>query len=178
MHPLESIPEERRRRAFLVLAAASVALMAALGVEGGPLRTSAAPCGIVSYELAGSRGAADAILASWDPPGRETARGNLILDFVFLIAYSSAIGLGALLAGDRHRAAGRLRLAMLALPLAWGATAAGALDAAENVALLADLSGSTRFAWPEIARLAAIPKFVLVAAGILYALPAFLRPRP
>ena len=43
-----------------------------------------------------------------------------------------------------------------------------ALDAVENLALIQLLRGSTWEPWPALARACAIPKFAIVAAGLLY----------
>jgi hypothetical protein len=55
--------------------------------------------------------------------------------------------------------------------------AAGLLDAIENVALLRMLHGGVAQPWPRIARLCAIPKFAIVALGMLYVLAGWLSGR-
>ncbi len=83
------------RASVLVALAATLGLAAALGVLGAPLTTEAARVGIVSFELAGTRATADAILASWGEEGRRTALLVQALDCPFPVAYGA---FGALLA--------------------------------------------------------------------------------
>jgi hypothetical protein len=53
-HPLETIAEGRRAQIFVPLLLLTVAVMLALAVIGVPLKTEAAPQGVVSFELAGN----------------------------------------------------------------------------------------------------------------------------
>jgi hypothetical protein len=160
-----------RRRAFWAATALTLAVGAALAAFAGPLATPAAPRGIVSFELAGSLAASDRILASWDERARLAAGFVQGLDYLYLFAYAAAIGLGCALAADAVRPRAP-RAAALGDALAWGLLAAAALDAIENTALVALLLGA-RDAWlAPLAAACAIPKFALVAVGLLYAAAA------
>ena len=97
VHPFQWVPETAQKRVFVVLFVFTLAVMAAMQVLGGPLKTQAAPAGIVSFELAGGLEKARAMVASWGPRERVYAGLNLGLDFLFLVAYSSGIGLGCVL---------------------------------------------------------------------------------
>ena len=174
--PFAWIDELSRKAAFWAFAGLAVLAMIALQLTGAPLKTDAAPAGIVSYELAGTNEDAAAILASWDPNARLHAGLNLGLDYLFIAAYVSAIGLGCVLVG---RLLGRRVgwLEKLGGYLAWAVVLAGMLDIVENCALIRLLLGS-RSAWlAPVARWCAIPKFLLVLMGLLYVvLGAILRP--
>ncbi len=167
-HPFAWLPAPLRRRAFATATALALATMAGLGASGAPLRTEAAPQGIVSFELAGGLAAAERILASWDARARTQAGLNLRADYLFLFAYASAIGLACALVGDALRARAP-RAAALGAALAWGQLAAAALDAVENAALIALLLGARSAALPGLAAACAVPKFALVTAGLGYA---------
>jgi hypothetical protein len=52
--------------------------------------------------------------------------------------------------------------------LAWAQFGAALLDALENYALIQVLLGSQQALWPVVARWCAIPKFLIVAAGLVY----------
>ena len=79
------------------------------------------------------------------------------------------LGLGCVLVA--RSLAGRFGvLSRVGSVLAWGLLAAGLLDALENVALIRVLLGSLTAAWPAVARWCAIPKFLVVAAGLAYVL--------
>ena len=166
-HPFEFISAQWRRQLFWMSLVASLALMVLLNLVGAPLITAPAPQGIISYEFAGSLTQARAILDSWGPSAQLHAAFSLGLDYVFMLAYSAAIGLGCLWAADILRMRS-WPLVTVGLPLAWGQWLAVALDAIENVALTALLFGSLQSPWPEIARWCATFKFALVFVGLIY----------
>lgn len=171
-HPLEAIPEGRRRRWFVPLLALTLGLM--LGVMAPvdrPLRTATAPNGIVSFEVAGDAATAQRMIDGWDERARRFAAFSLGIDYLFMLAYSTTIALGCLWAASvfARRSPG---LAALGVPLAWGQWLAAALDAGENAALAVLLLNGVRDPWPAVAWWCATPKFALITAGILYALAA------
>lgn len=167
-HPLESIASERRKKYFWPLLAATLVVMALMNAVGAPLVTSSAPYGIVSYELAGSVSAAEAILASWDQDARLGAAFSLGFDYLFMLVYSTTIALACVWAADVVRGRG-WPLASLGRPLAWGQWLAACLDALENLALAVILFGSPVSPWPGIARWSAVLKFALIFLGMMYA---------
>jgi hypothetical protein len=128
------------------------------------LRTSLAPYGIVSLELCAYTDSCDAMVAGWDMRQQNIAVFLLGIDYLFLLAYSTAIF-----------AAYRLSLAKLSgwlqaitLQLAWLAPLAAVCDAIENAYLLAGLFASdfSSVGWP--AALAATIKFAAVAITLLW----------
>jgi hypothetical protein len=157
------IPAGKRLPVFLIMLAL---LLVSSWLMRGPLQTQAAPAGIVSFELAGSEAQARAILAAWDAQARSFAEYSLRLDFLFLVAYSTTIGLACLWADSVLRARGLPFL--FGLPLAWAMWLAALFDAIENIALLVILHGQPQSPWPQIARWSAIPKFTLVLIGLAY----------
>ena len=167
VHPFLWVSESSRTRVFWVLFALAVALMVILQFLGAPLKTSAAPAGIVSFELAGNAAQSQRILGSWDAGARAYAGLNLGLDYLFIVSYVGAIGLGcSLLAGNLRK---RIRsLFYVGVTLAWAQFLAAAFDSLENIALLRLLLGSRQAAWSVIARACAIPKFMIVLLGLLY----------
>lgn len=167
--PFDWLPRRAQTRAFAALFALSIGLMLALNAVGLPLISEAAPLGIVSFELAGDLSTARAMLGSWGESARVAAGLSLGLDYLFLVAYSTSLALGcALVARRLDRRFGSL--AALGAPLAWAQLAAAPLDAVENVALIRLLVGSEAPIWPVVALWCALPKFGLVAAGLLYVL--------
>src|SRR5262245_60815046 len=129
-HPLEAIPAGRRRRYFVPLLLLTFLLMGVLGSVDQPLRTTAAPQGIISYALAGSVEQAGRMLDSW-AGARAYAGFSLGFDYLYMPTYSTTIALGCLWAAGVYGGG----LAALAVPLAWGQWLAALLDAEENVAL-------------------------------------------
>lgn len=166
-HPFEWLSHAGQRRAFIPLLALTVILMASLQALGRPLTTAAAPAGIVSFEVAGDLSDAQRMLESWGPIGRIYAGLNLGLDYLFLVVYASAIGVGCVLV-SRRLSGWRNVLGTVGIVLAWGQVAAGLLDGIENYALIQVLLGTDQGVWPVVARWCAVPKFLIVAAGLAY----------
>jgi len=166
-HPFEWLTVAGQKRAFVVTTILALLVMATLQVLGGPLRTAAAPASIISYELAGTLARAQDMVASWGERERVFAGLGLGVDYLFMVAYASAIGLGCVLVarGLFERGRGLARFGVL---LAWGQWLAALLDALENYGLIRVLLGAQAEFWPVLARWCAIPKFLLVGLGLLY----------
>jgi hypothetical protein len=167
-HPLLRLSPAAQKRALPPLVVATLALTAVLQVIGRPLQTAAAPLGIVSFELAGTLAAAQAMVASWDHSAQLHAAFSLGLDYLYMPLYAAAIGLACVRAATTSLRTPAL-IVGLGLLLAWGLGLAALLDGVENLALWQVLQGSTLAAWPPLARGCAIAKFALVIAGLLYA---------
>lgn len=167
-HPFSWVPRHRRRRVFIITTAAAVALLAALMVLDRPLRTAAAPDGIVSFELAGTMDTARRILDSWPPKARVAAGLSLGLDYLFLVVYAMAIAMGCGLVADRL-APHRPMFSHMGSALAWSQFAAAGCDMVENLSLIFVLQDAVAPALPATARVCAIIKFAIIVAGLVYA---------
>ena len=75
------------------LLALTIVLTVALQAVNAPLKTPAAPQGIVSYEFAGTTAAAQSILDSWDAGAKVYAGFSLGLDYLYMPTYALTIGL-------------------------------------------------------------------------------------
>lgn len=162
-HPFDDLAPGRVRVAFLPLLGVTLVVGTALLLldPGGQ--------GIVGLEVAGTVAAATEVMAEWDQRDVIHAAFGVGLDYLFLLAYSSTIAL-ACVWGRRvfHHA----WLITLGGVLAWAAWVGAALDAIENVALLDMIRGPVASPAPQIAATCAYVKFLLVYAGVLYALAA------
>lgn len=165
--PFDWIPVAKQKNVFVYLLALTLVVMVSLQALDNPLKTDAAPQGIVSYEFAGDFPTARTILDSWGTMGQVYAGLSLGLDFLFLFAYAGSIGLGCVLIARKLLPLGGnvYRIGQL---LAWGLLIAAFLDYLENYALIRTLLGSEMALWPLMARWCAIPKFALVGAGLLF----------
>ena len=190
-HPLEFFPVPLRKPLFLTFLFLTILLFAVFWVLDQPLRTDAAPNGIVSFELAGTPLTAREITDSWKQLSRllsATGQPNpdivnvayvfaafgLGLDYLFMPVYALALSFATLLAAQKHT--GRIRM-LLALA-GYGAFAAALFDAVENYALFQILLGWGDSGYPEIAAFCATMKFGLLALGILAALIGWFFPTP
>jgi hypothetical protein len=167
-HPLAAIPPGRRRRAFLPFLALTLAVMTVLGSVDRRITTPAVPHGIVSFELAGDVATAQRMVESWDSIARLHVAFSNGIDYLYMVLYSTTIAL-ACVWGATIYAAGLGHL------LAWGQWLAAMFDATENVALTVMLFDGVSEPWPAVAWWCAVPKFVLVALGLLYSLGAVLQ---
>lgn len=167
------IPQGARRPLLKVLAALCLPF---LFLTGGGLNSRRTPGGIVDLELAGTESRARAVLDAWDAGAQRHAVLAVRLDFLFLLVYSTAISVACMLAAGRL--AHRPYLARVGRPLAWLQWGAAKLDAIENVALLQMLGGRVQQPWPRIARTCALPKFTIIALGLVYALIGWVAGKP
>ena len=164
--PFLWLPKTSQRVVFFGLIVLTAVLMAAIFVTNAPLQNPAAPMGIVSLQLAGSLAAAREILASWGPAAQRWAILNLVIDYPYLLAYATTLGLGCVLIARRLQ--GPSRIAAVGVWVAWGVLGAALLDAVENAALLCLLLGDLREGWVVLAFWCAVPKYVLVLAALAY----------
>ncbi|MFZ5822384.1 MAG: hypothetical protein ACOYYJ_21040 [Chloroflexota bacterium] len=172
-HPLDFIPHDARKKTFFPLLALTLGLFAVFRVLNAPLVTSAAPSGIVAFELAGNIKNTMGIIASWDQTARLFAAFGLGLDYLFMPCYALALSLGTLLAAGRHRG----WFKTLGALAGWGALAAALFDAVENFILWKILLGAWVSPLPELAAACAQVKFGLLALGLLYALAGAVWPK-
>jgi hypothetical protein len=179
-HPLEFVRIEYRKRLFFLLLAVTLLLFGIFRILDTPLRTDAAPNGIVSFELAGNPQTARAITDSWkqmslllssvagqpnlnvvNMPYAYAAFG-LGLDYLFMPSYALALAFGTLLVVQKH--SGGLKL--LGVVAGWSVLAAALFDALENFALWQVLLGAYDSSYPAIAAFCATIKFGLLIFGL------------
>ena len=190
-HPLEGIPNPYRKSLFFAFLVLTIVLFAILRVLDQPLRTDAAPNGIVSFELAGDPLTARAITDSWKQlslalssvagqPNAEVvntpyvfAAFGLGVDYLFMLTYALALAFGTLLAAQKHTG----WLKFLGVLAGYGAFAAALFDAVENFALLRILLGAIQSSYPAIAAYCATAKFGLLTFGIGACLVAWIVPQ-
>jgi hypothetical protein len=155
VHPLASV------------AAATALVGAAMLAVDMPLRTSAAPNGIVSYEMIWSRAGADTVLGSWDARAKAYAAFGLGLDYLFLVLYSTAMFMACRSVAHRVEPV-RPALGRAGLRLALAMPVAGACDAVENLGLFFLLLGTASDGWAPVASGFASVKFTILLAGTCY----------
>ncbi len=165
--PFDFLDDERLTSWLTSAASLCGVLMVTIYFLDQPLRdTLLAPNGIVSFEFAGTPLAAQEMLNLWGPRGQLFCGFLLGLDYLFLVAYSTAIA-----AGVTRFARGREeRVARWAFALAYAQWVAALLDATENLALFQVLRGLIETKWVLIAYWCAAGKFLLVGLGLLGAL--------
>jgi hypothetical protein len=171
-HPPDFVPSKARQPLFWLFLGLTVAGFAVFQVLDQPLRTTAAPAGTVSFELAGSVEQARAMVDSWEAGARLNSAFGLGFDFLFMPVYATALSLGTLLAVNRRRGV----WSGLGKVLGRGAFGATAFDAVENLALFTILHGAVLAPYPQIAAGCATLKFALILLGGVYGLLGWLWP--
>lgn len=163
LHLFAWLPGSYRLVVLAFLFAATVIFALILSAQGRPLRTDAAPQGILSYEFAWNRVRASRILESWRSI-TNTAKEQLRLDFGFLVVYPLLLALACAMLAESPSSAS----APVGLFISWAVLAAGPLDAAENVLLWRMLDHGAEECLARLAAWCAGLKFVLVYSGAGY----------
>lgn len=166
-HPFQAIAPDRIGKVLIPLVVLTFIFMILLNELGASLINSTAPDGMISLELAGDVEASKGIIDSWTAETQLIAAFSLGLDYLFLVVYSTTIGLGCIWAMGAFRSKSP-QLVTIGLLLAWGQWIAAMFDGVENAALLKLLLGDLQSPWPQVARIFAIMKFILIALGLIY----------
>lgn len=189
-HPLEFFPAHLRRTFFFTFLFLTLILFAVFRVLDQPLRTGAAPNGIVSFELAGTPLMARTITESWnqsstllsatgepDPDLVNVAHAfaafGLGLDYLFMPVYAFALAFGTLLVAQKH--SGWIR--SVAVLAGYAAFAAAGFDAVENYALFRVLLRWYESSYPAMAAFCATVKFGLLIFGVVVCLIGWFSPK-
>ena len=131
-HPFEWLTPSGQIRALIFFFIFSLLLMVSLQITGAPLITRVSPSGILSFEFVGDLSAAQDMVNSWGQTGRVYAGLNLGLDYLFLLVYACAIGLGCVLVA-RSLSPRTTFLANLGILIAWAQLGAAVLDCVDTI---------------------------------------------
>jgi hypothetical protein len=126
------------------------------------------PANIVQFEMAHTISAAQSIITAWGESGVREARISIYLDFVFLILYSWAIGLGCRMAGNFSDIRLFKSSSIFFMRAAWFA---GACDLIENFSMLFTLSHLNEFS-VSMSFYFAVIKFLIAAIALIFILLA------
>jgi hypothetical protein len=163
------IPLLMRRRGLITAGIATLLLLWAMSPMEDRMQANGP--GMVPFELSGGQERADEILAEWGEDGRDAAREQLWIDYGFMLAYGTLLGLAGAAVRDRCRGRGLRRLAKAGAAATWFGPLAAGFDALENACLLLTVGGAGA-AFPLLATIFAACKFALLAAAIAYLLAA------
>jgi len=135
---------------------------------GAPLVTNKVPYGIVSLEFAWNMDRVTEIIQEWGTAASTNAQFSLLVDYLFLILYSTTIGTACILVVKNVEFSTKFET--LGNDLAWLQWLAALLDAFENAVLFSLLTGSDNILYPQLAFWSALIKFLLILAGLGYCL--------
>lgn len=155
-------PQRPMRLSMKVSLVVAGGLLLVLLVMNEPLKTTAAPQGMMSFQFAGDVVQANAILQSWRNGSLALAEMSLWIDFLFILAY-----VAALLQLTRHFTRDRpgIRERKVARWVRTLFVVAGASDIAENIVLMNNLDPATS-TLSLTATLLALIKFTGLMLGI------------
>jgi hypothetical protein len=162
-HPFTWLPVPYQWVLLAILCAGTAVFAIRLTAQGKPLRTSAAPNGILAYEFAWSRDQAAQVLGSWRS-FKDVAQQQLRLDFGFLILYPLLLSLACAMLTESPLNS----MAVVGCFVSWATLAAGPLDAVENFTLLRMLDVGASGCLARLAGWCAGVKFLLVYSGLGY----------
>jgi hypothetical protein len=163
----DRFPSLDRRRAFVILGAATVAFTVLLYVLD-PQVQGYGSTSISGFEFAGSQSRAAQIVAEWGPTGRYLARLGLILDYGYMLSYGLFFALAGFATRETARARGWSRMHRAGAVIPYFALAAACFDACENAALLLVLGGHGGTFAPPFATVCSSLKWILIGTAILY----------
>ncbi|MEA3285762.1 MAG: hypothetical protein U9Q77_00095 [Candidatus Marinimicrobia bacterium] len=164
---LAILNQEKIVPVFWILVGLTILTLLGMQITGEPLKTEAAPGGIITFELIGTLEGSQDIIKSWSGQTMIYAGINMGLDFLFLALYGFTIALGCLLISQRLPMQWST-VKKLGVWLAAGVLLASFLDIVENIALIKLLLGSQNEVLPVLAKWVALPKFTLVLMALLY----------
>lgn len=171
-HPFDFVPAGYRKTFFFTFLFLTLILFAVFRVLDQPLRTDAAPNGIVSFEFARTPDQAERMISSWSPKGQLNAAFSLGIDYLFMPVYALALALGSLLAAQKHTG----WVKSLCAVAGYGAFAAALFDALENFSLWQVLLGAYESSYPAVAAFCASIKFGLLGLGCVISLLLWILP--
>jgi len=131
-----------------------------------PLKNDICENGIISFELAKDLSVSKDIMDSWNERSKMSASFSMGLDFLFLLVYSSFIGLlifrilNKLRKGQFFYKLGKILIYAIFL--------AALFDVIENIALIKLLLGDHNQIWPSMAYYFAVIKFSIVLLCVIY----------
>jgi len=166
-HPFKDIPTHILLGIFIVL-------MGMTFILGCYMRTFHQALGeksIVSFEFSWTIEAASEIMEYWGT-AVEVARVSVLVDFFFLLVYSTTLSTGCLWVFSKLKS--RPLFSRFGIQISWLQWVAGMLDAGENFALLQLLDGATLDLWAKLAAILAGGKFLLISIGLFYILSGFI----
>ncbi len=165
-HPFRNIPTRLLVPIFLTLVFLTVWVMYYLYGLGAPLITGNIPYGMVSFEFAWSLDRAFEITEEWGTAAATNAQFSILVDFLFLILYSTTIGIGCILVVKNVPLS--IRFESLGNDIAWLQWLAALLDAVGNAAMFSLLTGSDGLIYPQLAFWSGIIKFLIILSGLGY----------
>lgn len=151
---------------YLLLSLAGlIAIFLWMRNQGAPLKTALTPMGILDLEFAWTQEKTESVMLAWRNV-LDTARMNIYIDFLFLIAYTAFLSLGCTFFAAKTTG----KWSAFGNKLSKTVILAGVFDVAENALMLTSLQGTPNNMTSMITATFAALKFAIAAAAVLYLL--------
>ncbi len=162
------LDQNKKGRTFLVVKLLILVILFALVMRyfDSYLINDISKNGIVSFELAKELSKSEAIIDSWDTTAKYAAGMSMGFDFLFLIIYSSFIGL--LIYNINQKLWKSRSFYLIGKLMIWSIYFAALFDVIENIALIKLLLGDLYQVWSSIAYYFAMIKFIIIFSCIFY----------
>lgn len=167
-HPLQKITPKAEPFVLFFLLVATITLTIFLSIWCEVLVHDQAPYGIVSFELVWNLEGLERVIGPWSEAVRTEAIRIILIDYAYLLLYSTTLALICLMVGRWSRAWNLNFYSRLGLIIAWLAWIAGLCDAIENAASLKLLLSEPVAPWPWVMSFFAAVKFTLLGLVALY----------
>ncbi len=171
-HPFQWIRSEYRTNVLWISGLFTIGMFIVMTVTGEPLKTAAAPQGIISFELARSLQQALSIMRSWGVEQKMAAAYSLGIDYLFMLVYAFFLSFFCFTRAETFSAHKPL-WARFGRILGWLQLSAGLLDALENYMLYRLLFSPPQAYFAHLAFWFSALKFTFVLAGIAYGIMSF-----
>ncbi|MEN9298833.1 MAG: hypothetical protein RLZZ429_1146 [Bacteroidota bacterium] len=148
---------------YLLLAAVfSIIMIIVLRLQGKALLQPSTPSGILALEFANTPEKLTTVLAVWN---KELVRNNILLDFLFVIAYTWFFVLGVARSTTQWSSRFMQQFGATGIRMAF---LAGILDVTENILMLQSINGHYSISSLQLTWYCAAIKFLIVIILLLF----------
>ncbi len=167
-HPFDRLSTHNLWMTFCVAIIGTLALGALFSIWGRVLIHEDAPLGILSFEFMWNQAGVERVMGPWSDTVRRAMLYINLVDFIYMITYSTTLATAALLIRRKAGALGLKQLAKLGIMVAWFAWFAAGFDVIENLVGFPILLGHAAMPWAAIMGMAAGIKFLILLDILLY----------
>ncbi len=147
---------------LLIAALFSLTMIIVLRWQGKELMHPSTPSGILALEFANTPEKLNAVVSVWN---RESVKNNILLDFLFIIAYTWFFVIGVANSTQRWTSRGMQAFGATGIRMAF---LAGILDITENILMLQSINGNYTLSSLQLTWYCAAIKFLIVAILLLF----------
>lgn len=153
---------KKSSRCLLLAAVFSIVMIMVLRWQGKGLMHPSTPSGILALEFADTPEKLTTVLTAWN---KEVVRNNILLDFLFIVAYTWFFVLGVAKSTTQWRNQFMQRFGATGIRMAF---LAGILDVTENILMLQSINGHYSISSLQLTWYCAAIKFLIVIILLVF----------